>query len=262
MKPGLKSFVFNSYLLRVVMLDGEGWYLAQDVAQILDYDQTSNMTKRLDSDEKRNCAIMLDGVNYTNQTFINQSGLYEALFGSKKEEAKKFKHWLKREVLPEIQRTGSYTGSNNNFAVDLVTNEFLTENLRADHQKYNSNIINAVNVYSAARSVVKKEGDQPDWGKGRINAINYNRRNCVAVTERTPREWREQGVRNGYPRRITHSAKQVARLDQPEMACARSIADQLIRNGVSEEVAFEVGRLWVEPTRVLLSTGVDFNNLL
>jgi hypothetical protein len=101
MKPGLKSFVFNSYLLRVVMLDGEGWYLAQDVAQILDYDQTSNMTKRLDSDEKRNCAIMLDGVNYTNQTLINQSGLYEALFSSKKEKAKKFRRWLKREVLPE-----------------------------------------------------------------------------------------------------------------------------------------------------------------
>lgn len=108
MKNELKQFQFGNLELQVLLLDGEVWYLAQNVATILEYNQTSDMTKRLDSDEKRNYPIRHENGNYTNQTLINEFGMYEAILGSKKKEAKKFRRWLKREVLPEIRRTGSY----------------------------------------------------------------------------------------------------------------------------------------------------------
>lgn len=38
----------------------------------------------------------------------NESGLYDLIFGSKLESAKRFKHWVTSEVLPTIRKTGGY----------------------------------------------------------------------------------------------------------------------------------------------------------
>lgn len=49
------------------------------------------MTKRLDEDEKTNLPFRQVGSNYqTNITIITESGLYNAIIGSKKPEAKAF----------------------------------------------------------------------------------------------------------------------------------------------------------------------------
>lgn len=45
-------------------------------------------------------------------TFVNESGLYSLIFGSKLESAKQFKKWVTSEVLPAIRRTGSYAVQN------------------------------------------------------------------------------------------------------------------------------------------------------
>src|SRR5690606_39120820 len=39
---------------------------------------------------------------------VNESGLYELIFGSRKKEAREFKNWVKREVLPSIRKHGAY----------------------------------------------------------------------------------------------------------------------------------------------------------
>lgn len=41
-------------------------------------------------------------------TYINESGLYAIIFGSKLPSAKQFKKWVTSEVLPAIRKTGSY----------------------------------------------------------------------------------------------------------------------------------------------------------
>ena len=43
-----------------------------------------------------------------NMTAINESGLYALVFRSNKPEAKNFSRWVRREVLPQIRRTGAY----------------------------------------------------------------------------------------------------------------------------------------------------------
>jgi len=45
-------------------------------------------------------------------TLINESGLYNAVFNSKKSEAKKFKKWVTSEVLPSLRKNGGYIISN------------------------------------------------------------------------------------------------------------------------------------------------------
>ena len=41
-------------------------------------------------------------------TFINESGLYSLILSSKLESAKRFKHWVTGEVLPNIRKQGGY----------------------------------------------------------------------------------------------------------------------------------------------------------
>jgi prophage antirepressor-like protein len=95
--------------LTVVEKDGEPWFVAKEVSDILGYNQTSDMTKRLDDDEKTSQPWKLDGSNYqTNKTVINESGFYNAVIGSKRSEAKKFKKWVTSEVLPSIRKNGMY----------------------------------------------------------------------------------------------------------------------------------------------------------
>ena len=40
--------------------------------------------------------------------FINESGLYSLIFGSRLESAKNFKRWVTKDVLPSIRKTGRY----------------------------------------------------------------------------------------------------------------------------------------------------------
>lgn len=41
--------------------------------------------------------------------YVNESGLYALIFGSKQQNAKAFKKWVTTEVLPSIRKTGSYS---------------------------------------------------------------------------------------------------------------------------------------------------------
>lgn len=45
-------------------------------------------------------------------TIINESGLYHALFLSRREEAKRFTKWVTTEVLPSIRKNGFYIKDN------------------------------------------------------------------------------------------------------------------------------------------------------
>ena len=87
--------------------DGEPWFVAMDVAEALGYADSSKMYARLDEDEKHTRQIGGSG-QMREMTIINESGLYNAIMGSTKAEAKVFKKWVTSEVLPSIRKTGGY----------------------------------------------------------------------------------------------------------------------------------------------------------
>src|SRR5690606_41302419 len=59
---------------------------------------------------------------------INEDGLYDAIFESRKQEAKRFRKWVTSEVLPAIRKHGMYmtdevlekTLNNPDFLIDLL----------------------------------------------------------------------------------------------------------------------------------------------
>lgn len=107
----LTPFDFNGRRVRVIVDEyGEPWLIAMEVAEILGYSDAYEMTKRLDNDEKANRQIAGLGspVGGRGVTTINEPGLYTAVIGSSKPEAKAFKRWVTHDVLPQIRKTGGY----------------------------------------------------------------------------------------------------------------------------------------------------------
>lgn len=101
------TFNFGQHNVRTIDKDGEVWFVANDVCDVLDIANPRNATARLDDDEKG--VVSNDTPGGTQElTVINESGLYSLVLSSRKEQAREFKRWVTREVLPTIRKTGRF----------------------------------------------------------------------------------------------------------------------------------------------------------
>ena len=96
--------------------NGEPWFVAADVAQVLGYDHTPHATRLLDDDEKVVQKVDTLG-GKQDMTLLNESGLYHLVLFSKKSEAKAFRKWVTEEVLPALRKTGSYSVTKTNMGI-------------------------------------------------------------------------------------------------------------------------------------------------
>ena len=110
-KSEIQIFCYKSMPVRTVEVDGEVWFVAKDVADILEIMRTNDATEGLDEDEKGTAKIRTPG-GVQDMTIISEAGLYTLLMRSNKPEAKPFRRWVTHEVLPSIRKTGSYSLSN------------------------------------------------------------------------------------------------------------------------------------------------------
>lgn len=96
--------------IRTVEIDGEAWFVGKDVAGALGYAKPLGaVSTHVEKDDSLKRGLM-DSLGREQETiFINESGLYALIFGSKLDSAKKFKKWVTSEVLPAIRKNGSYT---------------------------------------------------------------------------------------------------------------------------------------------------------
>lgn len=102
---------------------GEPWFVATDVAKALGYRDAANLTRRLDEDEisnTRSASINVAGIPNRGLILVSEAGLYEAIFNSERPEAKEFKRWVKREVLPSIRKHGGYIAGQSELTEDFA----------------------------------------------------------------------------------------------------------------------------------------------
>lgn len=101
-------FEYNSRQVRTIVKDGELWFVAKDVCDILEISNGRDAVSRLDEDEKDAVGIA-DAIGREQQTtIISESGVYALVFTSRKEEAENFKRWIRKEVIPSIRKHGAY----------------------------------------------------------------------------------------------------------------------------------------------------------
>lgn len=103
----LAIYDYNARSVRTVNIDGQVWFIASDLCNVLDIKDTSQAMERLTVKQKLMRSLYLSGQN--RETWIvNESGLYKLILRSNKKEAEKFQDWVTDEVLPSIRRTGNY----------------------------------------------------------------------------------------------------------------------------------------------------------
>lgn len=94
--------------LRVVMIDGEPWFVAADVAFLLGYRDASHAVRLLKSGEKRPHLVGTPGGGQQEMIIISEPGFYRLVMRSNRPEADAFQTWVTSEVLPTIRKTGGY----------------------------------------------------------------------------------------------------------------------------------------------------------
>lgn len=93
--------------VRIIEINNEPWFVASDIAKALGYRMASDMTRRIDDEDKGYTKMRTPG-GEQNLSIINESGLYAGILCSSLPDAKKFKRWITSDVLPSIRKTGMY----------------------------------------------------------------------------------------------------------------------------------------------------------
>ncbi|MDO5488462.1 MAG: Bro-N domain-containing protein [Rikenellaceae bacterium] len=90
--------------MRGFCIDGEPYFVAKDICDILDLSNPSMTIQSLDEDERAKYCLGRQGETWC----VNESGLYHLIFQSRKPEAKAFRRKVTMEILPTLRRTGRY----------------------------------------------------------------------------------------------------------------------------------------------------------
>lgn len=105
--------------VRTVIKDGEPWFVAKDICDILGIQNTSDAVRNLDDDELVS-EKAISGGQVRGMLCVSESGLYALVMRSNKPQAKAFRKWVTSEVLPAIRKTGQYTVTTTN----MISEEF------------------------------------------------------------------------------------------------------------------------------------------
>ena len=137
-----KVFHYEESKITVIKCKDEIWFRGKDIAKALGYSiPRKAIREHVDPEDRSRLECLTKGglkrTPLTNEQkstiFINESGLYSLIFGSKLESAKSFKRWVTSEVLPSIRKTGSYDYSMNHRYNNTLT--FKIENETDLHVK-------------------------------------------------------------------------------------------------------------------------------
>ena len=137
-----KVFHYEESEITVIKCRDEIWFRGKDIAKALGYEKTRNaILKHVNNDDKSILEDLRRGSQirapFKNEQggsiFINESGLYSLIFGSKLESAKVFKRWVTSQVLPSIRKTGRYDYCMNHKYSNMLT--FKIENETDLHVK-------------------------------------------------------------------------------------------------------------------------------
>lgn len=109
MSNEIQRFEFKGAALRTLTDEnGEPWFVAKDVCDVLELSNVGQALARLDDDEKSSITLNDGTPGNPNKAIVSESGLYALVLASRKPEAHEFKRWVTHEVLPQIRRTGGY----------------------------------------------------------------------------------------------------------------------------------------------------------
>ena len=110
-----KIFNYQDQQVRTVVKDGQPWFVAKDVCNVLNHSNHKVAVSRLDEDEVSKVYLTDSLGRNQKTTVVNEAGLYSLILTSNKPEAKQFKRWITHDVIPTIRKTGGYVANDELF---------------------------------------------------------------------------------------------------------------------------------------------------
>ena len=122
----------------IIDQDNNPWFKGNDTAILLDYaDPRRAIYDHVNENDKqklekiRKVELTSPIFNENESIYINVSGFFDLIFGSKMKEAKRFRYWVTHDVLPVLYRTGQYR-------MNVPKSIYLNKNIS---EYYNKNVI-------------------------------------------------------------------------------------------------------------------------
>lgn len=160
----IKPFTFpaTSQDVRVLEIDGSPWFVAADVCAVLELEDVRRAVERLEPDDRTQTPVVDSAGRLNPKTWIvSEPGLYDLVIRSDKSQARDFRRWVFREVLPAIRKTGGYVSPGATLeqrAAILGINEAQARVLRAL-----SGIVDETWLESKARHLAARAlGEEPE----------------------------------------------------------------------------------------------------
>lgn len=166
------NFTFENLQVRIIDQDNNHWFVATDVCNILEIQNTSQALQALDDDEKSTtilCDVSLNGTKQNREvSIINESGLYALILRSRKAMQKgtvqhKFRKWVTSEVLPSIRKTGSYATQRATISIEqqAIIRQAVAKRCKSQSVHYQT-------IYTA----LQKHFDVPRYSELLVNDFN------------------------------------------------------------------------------------------
>ena len=103
----LVKFEFQGKGVRTVVIDGNPYWVAKDVAEVLGYSNTNEAISRHCKGVAKRYPLRTAG-GVQERRVIGELDLYRLIAHSKLPAAVEFERWIFEEVLPQIRKTGKY----------------------------------------------------------------------------------------------------------------------------------------------------------
>lgn len=101
--------IFDNKKIRCFIKNKELYFSMTDICKALNLTNVSDTLKVIEIDYIDKIDVTDSLGRNQNIYIVNEAGLYQIIFRSKKKEAVEFKKWVFEDVLPSIRKTGKYS---------------------------------------------------------------------------------------------------------------------------------------------------------
>lgn len=108
--------------VRTVTIDGQPWFVAKDVCDVIGISKYRDAVAQLDADERVSMAVDTPGGQQA-MSVVSEAGVYALMLISRSPDVHPFRRWVTHEVLPSIRKTGTYIApalSNRDLALMVI----------------------------------------------------------------------------------------------------------------------------------------------
>ena len=119
------DLIFNNHIVKVINRDSEPFFYGSELAKMLNYARPGNALENHVSEENK---IKVQSLDPGLRVLINEIGVYELIFSSNLPQAKEFRNFVFKVILPNFRKhlTPDYK---------LIGNQFVIKNEMDLHQK-------------------------------------------------------------------------------------------------------------------------------